>query len=307
METLPLLVERYGEPYADSSCLPTYYVSKETRGFVTVALNGDGGDESFAGYDRYQAMLIASRLENMPLTMKNLVRRFALLLPDSIDSKNRFRRIRRFFEAAFLPAHVRYAKWVSIFDESLKKEIYSDDLLNSVSLANSEDMIKDFITDKNKEDIVDALLNTDMHTYLPDDLLIKVDIASMANSLEARSPFLDHKVMEFAARLPSEYKLKSGVKKYILKRAIKGLVPPENIYRPKMGFGLPIGKWFRQDLKNYTKETLLSRQSLGRGYFRPEIVKNMVNEHTECRKDYSFQLWALLMLELWHKRFIDNG
>jgi asparagine synthase (glutamine-hydrolysing) len=127
----------------------------------------------------------------------------------------------------------------------------------------------------------------------------------MANSLEGRSPFLDHKVMEFAASLPAEYKLRGSVKKHILKKAIKNLVPAENIHRGKMGFGVPVGKWFREELKPLLKETLLSQKSLSRGYFNPAVIKGMVDAHTEARKDYAFQLWALLMLELWHKRFID--
>lgn len=134
--------------------------------------------------------------------------------------------------------------------------------------------------------------------------MVKVDIVSMANSLEARSPFLDHKLMEFAAKLPAGYKIKNGVKKYILKKAIKGLVPRENIYRKKMGFGLPVGKWFRHDLKSFITDILLSDQSLNREYFKPEVIRRIVQDHTQGRKDYSFQLWSLLMLELWHIRFM---
>jgi len=149
-------------------------------------------------------------------------------------------------------------------------------------------------------------LITDTNIYLPDDLLVKVDIASMANSLEARSPFLDHKLMEFVAKLPGEYKIKGFIKKYILKRAIKDLVPHENINRRKMGFGVPIGSWFRNDLKSFLRDTLLSERSLGRGYFKQDAVRNIIDMHIGKKEDHAYRLWALLMLELWHRRFIDQ-
>lgn len=306
MEILPFLVERYGEPYADSSCLPTYYVARETKSYVTVALNGDGGDESFAGYERYQAMLISSFLNTMPFVIKNAIGVLSGIIPDSLEAKNRLRRMKRFSQGAFLPFTKRYAKWVSIFDEHLKKELYSDDFVNRTSFSDVSDFIGVYLNNGIAPplNLLDSLLNADVHTYLPNDLLVKVDIASMANSLEARSPFLDHKLMEFAAKLPAAYKIKNGVKKYILKKAIKGLIPRKNIYRKKMGFGLPVGRWFRQDLKGFITDILLSDKSLNRGYFRPGVVRKIVHDHTQGRKDYTFQLWSLLMLELWHIRFM---
>jgi asparagine synthase (glutamine-hydrolysing) len=151
------------------------------------------------------------------------------------------------------------------------------------------------------------LLALDTATYLVDDLLVKVDIASMANSLEARSPFLDHKLMEFAASLPEEYKIKFFSKKHILKKAIRGILPDENIFRKKMGFGIPLGRWFRTELKGILCETLLSERSLKRGYFKPEAIRMAVQKHISGAADYSRQLWAIFMLELWHRRFIDHA
>jgi len=302
LEILPLLVERYGEPYADSSCIPSYYVAQQTKRFVTVALNGDGGDESFAGYERYQAMLIA---QGLPEFSKIVFNRLAGLAADSIDSKSRIRRIKRFFNAAILPASQRYTKWVGIFDEEAKRGIYSDTFRVIVSTSGANNYLDYFLSGFGKDYSVDHLLKTDIMTYLPGDLLVKMDIAAMANSLEARSPFLDHKLMEFAAKLPAKYKIKMLTKKYILKKAIKDLVPYENIHRRKMGFGIPVGEWFRGELKSFLCDSLLSDSFSKRGYFRPAIVKEMVSKHNERKADYSFQLWALLMLELWHQRFID--
>jgi asparagine synthase (glutamine-hydrolysing) len=152
---------------------------------------------------------------------------------------------------------------------------------------------------------VDATMLADQMTYLPNDLLVKVDIASMANSLEARSPFLDHKVIEFAASLPDQLKLQGRETKSLLKKVAARLVPSEVIYRNKMGFGVPIGKWFRGEMKGFVQEVLLSQKSLQRGIIRPEILKRYVHQHLTGERDYSFQLWTFLMLELWFQRFID--
>jgi asparagine synthase (glutamine-hydrolysing) len=153
--------------------------------------------------------------------------------------------------------------------------------------------------------IVDAALLTDTMTYLPNDLLVKVDIATMAVSLEARSPFLDHHVIEFAASLPEKLKLRGLTTKYLLKRVLRQLLPSENLGRRKMGFGVPIGHWFRGRLEPFLRETILSDRARGRGFFKPEVVKQLVDLHARGERDYSHQLWTLLMLELWFQRFID--
>jgi len=302
LEILPLLVERYGEPYADSSCIPTYYVSQQTRQHVTVALNGDGGDEVFAGYERYQAMIAAERIPGMA---KNIFAGLAEILPDSTNPKNRIRRLKRFLNGAALPFESRYIKWIGIFDNCLKEALYSQDFKKIIFGNDVSGLIRPFLSVSRGISTIDSLLLTDTMTYLPYDLLVKVDITSMANSLEARSPFLDHTLMEFVARLPSEYKMKNFVKKNILKKAIKGLVPKENIHRRKMGFGMPVGSWFRGELMDFLSETLLSKKSFSRGYFRPEAVSAMVDAHREMKADYSSQLWALLCLELWHQKFMS--
>ncbi|HPM43367.1 MAG TPA: asparagine synthase-related protein, partial [Candidatus Omnitrophota bacterium] len=306
MEVLPLLVERYGEPYADSSSIPTYYVSRETKKYVTVALNGDGGDENFAGYERYQAMIAAESFRKLPYMFKAAITGLLSHLPDSINSKNRVRNIKRFFLAANLPEKDRYIRWLGVFDDNSKVCMYSDEFRSKLSGRDPVRLMDPYLGNLTGPGLPDKLLITDTNIYLPDDLLVKVDIASMANSLEARSPFLDHKLMEFVAKLPGEYKIKGFIKKYILKRAIKDLVPHENINRRKMGFGVPIGSWFRNDLKSFLRDTLLSERSLGRGYFKQDAVRNIIDMHIGKKEDHAYRLWALLMLELWHRRFIDQ-
>jgi asparagine synthase (glutamine-hydrolysing) len=153
--------------------------------------------------------------------------------------------------------------------------------------------------------VVDAALLADTMTYLPNDLLVKVDIASMAVSLEARSPFLDHHVIEFAASLPEGLKLRGLTTKYLLKKTLGKLLPSENLKRAKMGFGVPVGHWFRGEMQGFLRENLLSEKSARRGYLKPEAVRRMVEEHTAGRRDHTHQLWTLLMLELWFQRFVD--
>ncbi len=242
LEILPLLVERYGEPYADSSCVPTYYVAQQTKQFVTVALNGDGGDELFAGYERYRAMLASQMI---PGFIRKAIAGITPAIPDSPNPKNKARRIKRFLNAASLPALQRYIKWVGIFDDKLKKDLYSDRFCELISQEEPLKYMRGFLENSRGMALIDSLVFTDTMTYLPEDLLVKVDITSMANSLEARSPFLDHVLMEFAAKLPAEYKIKRFVKKHILKKAVKNLIPSENIHRTKMGFGVPVGEWWR--------------------------------------------------------------
>lgn len=306
IEILPVLVERYGEPYADYSCIPTYYVARETKQYVTVALNGDGGDELFAGYGRYQAMLAAKIYERLPKLYKRALSGLAFCLPDSRNPKNILRNIKRFLTAVGLPAEYRYLRWVGVFDNNSKEALYSEWFKNTSTTEDQAGLLKPYLYDNSgKLNLIDRLLMMDTETYLPNDLLVKVDIATMVNSLEARSPFLDHKLMEFAARLPAEYKINNFVTKYLLKKAIKGLLPRENITRRKMGFGMPVGEWFRQELKELLCDTLLCERFLKRGYFNPEAVKTMVKKHIEKQADCRAQLWALLMFELWHQKFID--
>ncbi len=306
LEVLPTLVEHYGEPYADSSAIPTYYVARETRKHVTVALNGDGGDESFAGYERYAAMRLSERYRKLPNVLRERVIRQAVdLLPSSELKRGRVRNLKRFLQAASLPPVERYLRWVSVFDVGAKADLYTDEFRHETEGADVRQWLAPWFARANGAGVVDASLLTDTMTYLPNDLLVKVDIASMAVSLEARSPFLDHHVIEFAASLPENLKLRGLTTKYLLKRSLKKLLPSDNLTRKKMGFGVPVGHWFRGEMQPFLREHLLSEKASRRGITRPEVVTRMVEEHTRGAKDYTHQLWTLLMLELWFKRFID--
>ncbi|PWT92244.1 MAG: asparagine synthase (glutamine-hydrolyzing) [Blastocatellia bacterium] len=305
MEVLPILVEHYGEPYADSSAVPTYYVARETRKHVTVALNGDGGDEAFAGYERYAAMLLAERYRRLPKFLRDSVIREAVeLLPSSEVNRGRIRYAKRFLKAAALPKVERYLRWVSVFDSEAKSSLYSKDFLHEVGTTRAASVLEPWFVHANGAGVLDASLLADTMTYLPNDLLVKVDIATMAVSLEARSPFLDHHVIEFAASLPERFKLRGLTTKYLLKKVLRQLLPSENLDRRKMGFGVPIGHWLRGKMQPFLREVLLSEKSLGRGFFEPATIKRLLDQHCNAERDYSHQLWTLLMLELWFNRFI---
>ncbi|HYL98863.1 MAG TPA: asparagine synthase (glutamine-hydrolyzing) [Blastocatellia bacterium] len=306
IEVLPTLVRHYGEPYADSSAVPTYYLSKVTRQHVTVALNGDGGDECFGGYERYAAMRIADSYRRLPrLLREGVVEPVVKTLPDPAVSRSRATRARRFFDVAGRPRPERYLRWTSAISEELKAEICTSDFLRSVNSAGTLKYVGRWFEGNGSVDIIDRVLKADTECYLPNDLLVKVDIASMAASLEARSPFLDHHLMEFAAGLPSNYKVRGLTTKYLLKNALRGILPETNLKRGKMGFGVPIGYWLRGELKDFLAGAILSERALGRGYFKPDAVRRVFDLHQAEVRDYAHQLWTLLMLELWHREFID--
>lgn len=307
VQVLPKLTWHYNEPFADSSAIPTYYLAKLTREHVTVALNGDAGDENFAGYDRYVANQLACRYEKVPAAFKKILEKGVGLLPDSAPSKSLLRRLKRFIEALNEEPRRRYARWIDYFSNRWKDELYTQAFRHEVDGIDSVELLIEAYQASDAPDFVDATLDVDVQMYLPNDLLTKVDIASMAHSLEARSPLLDHVVMEFAASIPSNLKLKGRIKKHILKKAFEGLLPERVIHRPKMGFGVPIEHWFRRELREMAYDVLLDCRAMERGYFRREAVKRLLDEHCARRANWHYQLWNLLMLELWHRMFIDEG
>lgn len=302
---LPLLAEGYGEPYADSSSIPSYYLARMTRDYVKVALNGDGGDELFAGYERHWANRLAvSWPVRLILAMggRALV---SAMVPGGTHPKGLLSKARRFAAAANnLPA-ARYQSWVGVFTQDFKNRLYSREFKDSCVFFRPLGYLDELFDQARGLDPVDSFLYVDNLFNLPNDFLVKMDTACMLNSLEGRSPFLDYQLMEFASRIPSGMKVRGRTGKYILRKAFRELLPDKIRKRGKMGFALPIGFWFRNELKDFIKATLLSERALERGYFNPEALKNMLGEHFKASQDYTRQIWALLMLELWHQRFID--
>jgi asparagine synthase (glutamine-hydrolysing) len=307
---LEKLAWHYSEPYADSSALPSYFVARETRKEVTVALNGDGGDENFGGYIRYQAMKGASYFTALPAWGKKAALAMMEPFPEKTAPFNTVWRLRKFLQAVSQrDLAMTYLSTVSFFKTDEKERLLSDAFKNALGrdINYPERYIGGLFDEAKGLALSEKLMYTDLRSYLPECLMTKMDIACMANSLEGRSPFLDHKVMEFAFRLPADLKLR-GLRgtKWILKEAFKDMLPRQIYGRGKMGFGIPLGPWFRGELKDFWAGHCLSQKALGRGYFRPEAVYKLWDEHQSGARDNGYRLWALLMLELWHSQFADD-
>lgn len=292
IEDLPRLVSVFGEPFADSSMIPTHYLSRETRQHVKVALSGDGGDELFGGYDRYRAMRLTSRASNSP----RLARRFVATVARPWSGghpKSRLTRAARLLGALELDDAARYASYIALFDPSQICELLSQD-----SVGAAWEFEERFRALHENRDSVQAALALDRITYLPDDLLTKVDRCSMMHGLEVRSPFMDHELVQFAAGLTTEQLLKGGPKRMLREAFAKDL--PDFVFkRKKMGFAVPIGEWFRGELRPMLRENLFASDAFGRSRFNMKVVERLVDEHERQRVDHSQRLYALLMLELW--------
>jgi asparagine synthase (glutamine-hydrolysing) len=296
------LVWHFDEPFADSSALPTYMVSKMARDFVTVVLSGDGGDELFAGYTRYVTDKRRSGFEKLPNAIRGgLLKPLSENLPHGFRGKN-------YLYNASLGAVDRYIDSVSHFNRMRKNALYSGSFLSNLngSFGAGADVFRKIAESVSTGNAVDKLLYLDSKTYLPGDILTKVDRMSMAASLEARVPLLDHKLIDFVTRIPPELKLKGLETKYIFKKAMGGIVPNEILYREKQGFGVPINEWINSNLHDRIHEELQEKRTLERGYFEAKYIKILLDEHSSNRRDNSYQLWILWMLELWHRRFVDE-
>jgi len=307
IELLPKLVWHYNEPYADSSALPSYYVANLTRKEVTVALNGDGGDECFGGYERFMASRYAELINKAPIPFKKkIIESVIKRIPESLEFKDFKTRLRRFLVMSSRPYRERHYNWVTIFRNHEKESLFSDEFNREISGRNSFSYLDKAFNECGSLDIVDMVMCADIKTNLLDDLLVKMDIATMANSLEGRSPFLDHKMMEFCAGIPSNIKIKGAKLKYILKKSLSKALPKEILSRGKMGFGVPLDSWFRKELKDYSCGILMGDKCLNRGYFKRDSMKKLLDEHASGKANNGARIWSLLFLELWHREFIDR-
>lgn len=305
IELLPMLVRQYEEPYADSSALPTYYVSKLTREHVTVALNGDGGDENFAGYTRYAAFQVSNILDHFDFLNRIAGKPITKFLARNIRNTF-FDRLHRFSKSLSTDYRRRYLSYTAYFTNEQKSRLYTNEFKAKVWNNDTYDIIASRFLESGSTNRTEQAVSADIATYLPEDLLAKVDIASMSVALEGRSPFLDHKMLELTAQIPFHLKLKGlNNKKYILKEALRGIIPDKVMFRPKMGFGVPIDTWFRGSLKEYAGETLLSEKAVRRGLFKKESVKNILTTHAETNINFSPHIWALLTLELWFEEYFS--
>ncbi len=292
---LPRVAWAFDEPFGDEAALPSLLVSELARKHVTVALAGDGGDEAFAGYARYRAHGLAATVARVPLLPALGARGLRALPSGRTEPRSPVFRAARLAELAAAPAGERYARLTEVFSPEQRDRLWTDEARPTryAPPAPAGRGIR-------------ALQLHDIHTYLPGDLLVKADLASMAHSLELRSPFLDHEVLELGISLPERLLVQGSQGKLALRRAFAADLPERVAARGKTGFGVPLGRWFREDLRELASDLLLDRRARDRGHFRPAEVKRLLYEHVSGRRDHGHRLWCLLMLELWQRFYVES-
>lgn len=306
VDILPKLAWHYGEPYADSSALPSYYVAQMTRRHVTVALNGDGGDETLAGYPRYQAMKFMAGWGKVPRALRQSIVGALSRVPDAPPPHAKLWRIKRLLSLGLDRPETEYLDTLCFMQEGQKSFLYSEMMRSHAGRPSAPDYLNGVLDRAGDLPGIDRYLFTDLATYLPECLMVKMDIASMANSLETRSPFLDHEFVELTSSFPDSWKLNGLThSKYILDAALKGWVPNSVLTKKKQGFAIPMSEWFRGKLRPYLESMVLSEKALKRGLFQKSGIERMIAETASSRKDHSYALWALLMLEHWFQVYID--
>lgn len=302
---LDTLVWHFDEPFADSSMVPTYYVSQVAREQVTVCLSGDGGDENFAGYRRYRFDVLENRLrELLPAALRRgLVGPLGELYPKA-DWLPRVLRAKTFLTNLSRSPERAYFHSMSCFSPEMKRLLYRDSLRPALADYDPFSVMKVYFDRTEGWHPLSRIQYVDIKTYLVDDILTKVDRASMAHSLEVRVPLLDHEFMEYAASIPARYKLRNGRAKYIFKSALRHLLPQEILMRPKLGFSVPLSRWFRDELKGMFEDTVLAKDAFVGELFDLSAVRLWWAQHQRSTREYSPHLWALLVLECWGRRFL---
>jgi asparagine synthase (glutamine-hydrolysing) len=301
---LPKLVRHYGEPFGDHSALPCFYLAELARDQVTVALNGDGGDESFAGYQRYSSNMLAARLDRLPAGLRRALAAAGAGAGKTSDPRALRSRLQRFSGRLAVGRQQRYLDQMSVFDAAQRSALYTAEFARTVAPAVADEALLGPWREASGSELLDQLLEVDATVYLPGDLLAKIDIATMAFSLEARSPLLDHELMELAASIPAEHKARGAQRKIALRGALRGWLPDEVLDGRKQGFELPVARWLRADLAPFAREVLLDRAAAERGWARPEAVAALLDEHL-AGAEHGRRLWSLLSLELWAQETLD--
>jgi asparagine synthase (glutamine-hydrolysing) len=299
---LPELLTHFDEPFGDSSAIPTYLVSELARQDVTVVLTGDGGDEVFCGYEWQRRYEMLKPLYRLPAALRARAPRLAGLLPAGPWRQ----RVRGLLTDVSLSPSEGYLRRMTLFGASQRRELYHGDLRRTLDGHDSLDALRAWLDALPETDFRNRMLYADTHFYCPEDCLTKVDRMTMAWSLEARVPLLDHEVVEFMATVPPEWKLRGFTSKYLLRRALADLLPPALLRKRKQGFSVPVGPWLRGPLYELAGDLLLDARAAGRGWLRPEAVRRLLDEHRDGRADHGHRLYALLGLEVWARQYLDR-
>ena len=300
LEIIDRLIAHFDEPFGDSSAIPTWYVSEIARQHVTVVLSGDGGDELFGGYERYRPHPRIEQFDRLPLPGRHR------LAGAAWRHWPRHWRGRNFLRHVALGPEDRYLDAIGFYQEDEKRELYGDAFQDARGPVAPETLARELF-DRDLPSWASRMMRFDFRTYLPEDVLTKVDRMSMAHSIESRVPLLDTSVIELAASLPAEWKITPWRQKHIFKEAVSDLLPPSILDRPKQGFGVPVGHWFRRGMSDLFADTLLSPRARARGFFRPSRIERLVGEHRRGTRDHALRLWLLVVLELWMRQYLDGA
>lgn len=294
------IVRQFDEPFADSSAIPTYYVSKMARKWVTVVLSGDGGDELFGGYSRFFDSPLVRYTSWIPRAVKqHIFMNLSTMLPEWLPGTN-------FLRYISVDDDERYIRKLSGGISTVHDTIFSREIIEQVSTTDPSPVMSQYLDSLNGKDLLTKRQYLDTKTYLPGDILTKVDRTSMMVSLEVRVPILDHKLVEFAASIPPEMKIKGMTTKYLFKKVAERLLPKEVVYRPKMGFAIPIAKWLKREWLEMSHELVLGERALARKNFNPKFLNRIMSEHRWGRRDHSPLIWTLIVLELWYRQMIGG-
>ncbi len=304
------IVGAFDEPFADDSTIPSYFVCKMARQNVTVALSGLGGDEAFAGYERYLGFRLRKIYNRVsPFLRETLIRNLIEKIPERSDGHYTVNHMKRFVRSASLSPDLCYLGYISILDSNLKESFFSDPNRFNKYHESCKDLILDHFNSSNvlgDKNSLNRALYCDIKAYLADDILAVTDRMSMHHSLEVRVPFLDHKLLEFCATIPPEMKLKWFQKKYLLKKAAAHLLPKEVINHRKQGFVGPMAQWLKNDLKSYALETLSEKNLKRHDLLNLKTIKKILNEHFSGKEIHDTLIWSILIFQRWYDSYIDK-
>lgn len=306
-EHMATVVRHFDEPFGNPTAILEYLLTKQMRQRVTVALSGDGGDEAFGGYMRYAGAWIAQKYRKLPSAFTGgFMARLANLLHDDTSGRHGYRRVREFLASAWMPQQEMYLQWVGYFAESEKRSLYTEDCSRRVGSRDSGDFLRELFRRGESLDPMSRLGYVDMASFLSGNCLEYADRMSMANSLELRCPFADHRIQEFGLSIPFSWKYRRGKTKWILRKAMQDILPASVLRAKKIGFNPPVPQWINRELKPLISDLLSPRAVEQRGLFRPQALSALLQDHFEDRRDNALKIWGLLMLELWFRMYIDR-
>jgi len=305
-EVLPQILRAFDQPHADSSAIPNYYICQLARQHVTVALSGMGGDEMAGGYERYLGVLLGKRYRSVPRPLRRVVAAAAGMLPD-LGGKGRFsvNRLKRFVHSAEYDSPTAYFHLLATFNRKELADLLSGELQSELAHFAPEELVRETFRASSTEDLVHQMLFADLTGYLPGDLLPLTDRMSMVHSLEVRVPFLDHELLEFAATIPPELKIRNLTKKYIFQKMAARLLPEEILRKEKRGFSIPLTFWMRNELNDFVSQRLAPDRTETLGYFSPTAVSRLLEEHFSGRANHENKIWALVIFCAWHDLYMD--